>query len=227
MLRGNKLQIVRSGRKIITSVSLSISLGERVGILGGNGAGKTTLLRVFAGLLRPEAGTVSWDDHCIFSDGGSYRAACGFAPEVPALYESLTPEEHIQFCAGLYGISRISTQSIIDRLSDQFGLEPFLRRPSSTLSKGQRQRVHLALALVHDPEVVLLDEPFSGLDAQHQERLEELIRNGLNGKIVLLCSHSAERIRACCHRQAVLKDGKLSALCSTAHVTERRAAANS
>lgn len=191
---------------VLRGLSVRIRAGERVAVLGSNGAGKTTLLRVIATLLRPNGGTVTVDGYNVVEDANEVRQIIGFAGHQPLLYDALTVHENLTFYARLYRIhdapQRIAT------LLDAVAMTNRAGAPAGQLSHGQRQRVSLARALLHQPAVLILDEPDTGLDVAGQAVLDELVRAG--ERTVLFTTHNPERAQRLADRILTLDGGVLA-----------------
>ncbi len=190
----------------LAGLDLEISPGSALAVLGRNGAGKTTLLRLLAGLARPSAGS-----HTL--DGGAAhrreaRARVGYVGHATLLYAELTARENLTFAARLYGLSHPETRA--DELLAEEGLAPVARRPVAGFSRGMAQRVAIARGLVHDPGVVLLDEPFTGLDRRAAERLVERLQ-GLRraGRTLVLTTHDLSAAARLADHSLVLAGGRV------------------
>ena len=188
---------------VLDHLDLEIAAGERVAVLGHNGAGKTTLLRVVAGLLRPDAGRVlvSGAD----PQRPDTRRTIGLLGHSPSLYGHLTASENIRFWSGLYGCGPSHGLDILSRL----GLDPTDRRRVDAYSQGMRRRVGLACALAHRPSVLILDEPFAGLDAPGAEAMTALLST--SGPALLMATHEPDRARPFCDRMVTLDHGRVRA----------------
>jgi len=200
----------------LRDVWLGVRRGLVLAVLGPNGAGKSTLLRVAGGIARPNRGDVRLDGRPLATDPSVQRTV-GFAGHLSFLYGHLTAEENLRFYAQLYGSDPERT---LDQL-DRFGLMPYRRRPVRTLSRGLVQRVSLARALLHDPQIILLDEPFTGLDLEaarvFRERIADL-RAG--GRAVLMATHAWADAQELADEAVVLVSGRL-ALQETASALDR------
>lgn len=198
-----------AGRVIVDALDLTLDKGEVVGLLGVNGAGKSTTLRLIAGVLSPDRGRVringcELDEHPTLA-----RRAIGYLPEDPPLYAELTVVEYLRFCGRLHGLSGGRLRSAIDRAIDRCDLGEVGRRLTGALSKGYRQRVGIAQAIVHEPDLIVLDEPASGLDPVQALKLRELVRSLGEQHAVVLSTHLLSDVAACCDRVAVLHRGRI------------------
>lgn len=195
--------------RALDGVSFRVEEGQVFGYLGPNGAGKSTTVRCLLGLQQPTAGTVRIADVDVARDPVAARARVGYVPELTALYEALTPVEHLMFVGRL----RQMDDAIIERrgaaLLDAFDLRDRANEPIRAFSKGMRQKVALALALVHAPPVLILDEPLSGLDVTSALTLREVVRGfASGGAAVLYSSHVLDVVERICDRAMILKGGR-------------------
>ena len=188
----------------VDGVSFSLSRGEVVGFLGHNGAGKSTTLRLLAGALSPSAGRATVGGHVATTLAA--RRLVGWLPETPPLHPDLTGAEQLAFAASLRGCAPARE---VARLLERCGLSELRRRTNSTLSKGTRQRVGLAVALAGDPPVLLLDEPTAGLDPAQAASVRALVRELAADHTVLLSTHLVSEVAAVCDRALLLRRGRL------------------
>ncbi len=189
----------------VQDVSLSVRRGEIVGLLGPNGAGKSTLIKCIAGLLRVSDGTISVDGFLVRTPEA--RGSTGYIPEVPSLYDLLTPWEHLQFIALAYGLQNWEAQAT--ELLEQFGLSDKRDAFSAELSKGMRQKVLIACALLHQPSLYLFDEPAVGLDPQAQRELtRQLLRLRDDGHALLVSTHILAQIEPIADRAIIMSHGR-------------------
>lgn len=194
----------------LDGVGLEVDVGEIVGLLGHNGAGKTTLLRVINGLLRPDAGRVQVLGMEPLSDGHRLRRRTGVLTEYPALDEYLSPAENLATYAAIHGMPRSHAAARIGALLATLGLEDKRDLPSRDLSAGLKQRVALARALVHDPEVLLLDEPTTNMDPVAARGVRRMILDAARqrGRTVLLSTHNIVEAEELCDRVAIMRVGR-------------------
>jgi ABC-2 type transport system ATP-binding protein len=198
------------GRRVeaLRDLTLDIPRGEIFGLLGPNGAGKTTTLKLLMGFMRPSGGTGRVLGEPLGSLGA--RARIGFLPENPYFYEYLTPVEFLDTCAALSGVPGHERQDRIRDTLARVGLDPAERRRLRKLSKGTLQRVGLAQAILHDPELVVLDEPMSGLDPLGRRQVRDLLLELRDrGKTVIFSSHILPDVETVCDRVGILVRGKL------------------
>jgi ABC-2 type transport system ATP-binding protein len=175
----------------VEDLSLEIGAGELFAFLGPNGAGKTTTIKMMVGLLFPTSGRVLIGGHDLRSDGEQARQLLSYVPDQPFLYEKLTGREFLQFIADMYGLTPEEGQQRIDQVVEQFNLEDFVNDLTERYSHGMRQRTVFAAALVHQPKVLIVDEPTVGLDPRSVRILKDLLRKQADeGTTVFLSSHS-------------------------------------
>jgi ABC-2 type transport system ATP-binding protein len=198
---------VYRGGQGLHGLDLEIPEGEIFGFLGPNGAGKTTTLRTLLGLVRPTAGEATVLGRDVVRDSLAVRAVTGYLPGEPALYDNMTGRQHLDLALALRGIAdRSRAQAIEDRLGVEMG------RKVGQLSRGNRQKVGILLALAHDPAVLLLDEPANGLDPPSQDALHNLVREERGrGKTVVFSSHVLPEVEAISDRVGILREGRLVA----------------
>jgi len=203
----------RSGSRdvlAVDDVSFTVNPGEAYGLLGPNGAGKTTTIRMIVGLLRPDAGYAEVGGTRSSRDADEVKARIGLVSAAEGVYPWLTVREQLLFFADVYGVSPHVADERIDKLSKLFDLQECLRRRCANLSTGQKQRVTLARALVHDPPVMLLDEPTRGLDVIGTEVVFDYIGHlRQEGKAVIVCTHRLDEAERLCDRFGLLHQGRL------------------
>ncbi len=189
-------------------LDFELGRGELLGLLGPNGAGKTTTLRLLTGFMPPDTGRVTLDGRDLRDLGDSLRQRSGYLPEANPHYSELTPRENLEFWGALYGLGGAALRTAIGRVIEGCGLVGMERRPTRELSKGYRQRLGLAQALIHDPEIVFLDEPTAGLDPLNVRELRAMIRDFAGRKTVVLCTHVLSEVEAVCDRVLILDQGR-------------------
>jgi ABC-2 type transport system ATP-binding protein len=200
------------GRTAIEEVSLQVARGEVVGFLGPNGAGKTTTLRILAGVFPPSAGAALIDGFDLARAPLAARRRLGYAPERPPLHLDMTVAGLLEFVAGLRDAGgRVARRAATDVALERTGLGTVRGRLVGTLSKGWRQRVGLALALVGDPPALLLDEPTAGLDPEQSAETRTLIRTLADGRAILVSSHALAEVETLCDRVVILHRGRVLA----------------
>ena len=198
-----------AGREAVRALSLDLNRGEVLGLLGVNGAGKTTTLRMLAGVLAPSAGTVRLNGADLYERPQLARRHIGYLPETPPLHAELTPPEFLRFCARLRGLARSAVAGAVARALERCELGEVRQRPIATLSKGFRQRVGLAQAILHEPDLIVLDEPASGLDPVQALKLRAIVRDLGRTHAVVLSTHVLADVGDCCDRVAILARGEL------------------
>ncbi len=198
-----------AGRTVVRALDLELARGEVLGLLGVNGAGKSTTLRMIAGVLAPSSGSVRLGGIDLYEQPERARRQIGYLPETPPLHPELSANEFLRFCARLRGVARGAVSAAVDRTLERCGLGDVRHRPLAALSKGFRQRVGLAQAILHEPELIVLDEPASGLDPVQAMRLRELVRSLGREHAVVLSTHVLPDVSACCDRVAILHQGVL------------------
>jgi gliding motility-associated transport system ATP-binding protein len=193
----------------VSGVTLRVERGEILGLLGPNGSGKTTLLRVLTGYLSPSAGRVLVADHDIERQPMHARRLIGYVPESFPLYSHMRVHEFLRFMARLHGLAARDTGAAVARVSEQVGLAELLSAPIRTLSRGYRQRVAIAQALVHRPDVLVLDEPTNGLDPRQIIDTRALIRRLAGSCTIIMSSHILGEVEKTVDRVAILLRGQL------------------
>jgi len=206
--------LYRSYRGIpaIQDVSFKVAAGEVVGFLGPNGAGKSTTVKIITGMLRANDGRVLFEGQDIAKDMVSYRAALGYVPEEAHLYTYLSGLEYLQLVGRLRGLGEALIEAKATRLLKLLSLESWQYSPISTYSKGMRQRVLIAASLLHDPKLLIFDEPLSGLDVVYGRLFKGLLELlAAEGKAVIYISHVLEVVEQVCNRVIVIAKGKILA----------------
>ena len=198
-----------AGRSIVENVGLNLHRGTVLGLLGVNGAGKTTTLRMICGVLAPSRGRVMVDGVDTREDPRRAAAALGYLPELPPLYPELRVVEYLTFCARLRRLSGKALAAAVASVNERCGLGEVRERLIGNLSKGYQQRVGIAQAIVHDPALIVLDEPASGLDPLQSSNIRALIRELGNERAVILSTHLIGDVNQCCDRVAILHRGRL------------------
>ena len=193
----------------VNNLSFKVKTGEILGFLGPNGAGKSTTMKIITGYYLPDVGNVLIGGTSIKSNPLFAKAHIGYLPESNPLYLDLNVIDYLQFCASLHGMSKDNFQLRIAHMIKRCGLRSQQHKIISELSKGYRQRVGLAQALVHDPEILILDEPTTGLDPNQIVEIRQLIKEIGKEKTVLLSSHILKEVEATCDRIIIINNGKL------------------
>lgn len=192
-------------QKALNNVSFSIEKGEIVGFLGPNGAGKSTMMKILTTYLPASEGVAIVNDFEVSKDDISVKKSVGYLPEHNPLYLDMYVREYLLFNAGIYNIPKSEVESVIEKT----GLTPEANKKIGQLSKGYRQRVGLANALLHDPDVLILDEPTTGLDPNQLIEIRQLIKNVGEHKTVLLSTHIMQEVEAICDRVIIINNGQI------------------
>jgi ABC-2 type transport system ATP-binding protein len=209
------------GIPAVEDVSFSVGAGEIVGFLGPNGAGKSTTVKMITGLLHPDSGRVVFQGRDIREDMVAFRRVIGYVPEEAHLYGYMSGLEYLQLVGRLRGFSETLIESKATRLLKLLHLESWQHSPISTYSKGMRQRVLIAAALLHDPCLLIFDEPLSGLDVISARLLKDLVELlAADGKAVLYISHVLEVVEQVCSRVVVIARGKILADAPPSELTQ-------
>jgi ABC-2 type transport system ATP-binding protein len=199
-------------RPAVDGLSLTIHRGEFYALLGPNGAGKTTTLRMVAGLLQPDAGDISICGINARTHPVDAKSVMAWVPDEPMIYDKLDPMEYLEFVAGLWAMDAARAEAQARELIAILGLEPHSNTRCQGLSKGMRQKVALAGALIHDPELIILDEPLTGLDAASARQVKEVLRQRVaNGTTVIMTTHILEVAERMAERIGVIAHGCLIA----------------
>lgn len=203
------------GHRAVDGLSFDIRPGEVLGLLGPNGAGKTTTMSIIAGLLAQDSGELKFRDQVVSPRADVFRRALGVVPQDLAIYPDLSARENLTFFGRLYGVTGTTLQERIARLLDRIGLTEQADRPSRTFSGGMKRRLNFAVSLLHQPALVMLDEPTVGVDPQSRAHLLDCVRElRQQGVSVLYASHYMEEVEAVCDRVAIIDHGRLMA-CGT------------
>jgi ABC-2 type transport system ATP-binding protein len=207
----NAVQLQRSfhGRQVVEPIDLQLDSGDILGLLGPNGAGKSTIMRMLCGDLAPSGGTIEIGGEDLLRRPIAAKRQIGYLPERPPLLADQTVDEFLIDCARLHGLDRKSSRNARETAKQQCGLEAVGQRLIRKLSKGYQQRVGLAQAIIHDPQVVILDEPTDGLDPAQIRQVRELIQSLASQRGVILSSHILPEIQATCNRVAILREGRI------------------
>ena len=212
----------RFDRPAVDALDLTVRVGEFYALLGPNGAGKTTTLRMVAGLLRPDAGAVSILGIDALADPVAAKQIMAWVSDEPMIYDKLTPLEYLEFVAGLWGIDPRTSEESARNLLASLGLEPHLNERCEGFSKGMRQKVALAGALVHDPRLIILDEPLTGLDALSARHVKGLLQERVRaGCTVIMTTHILEVAERMADRIGVIAAGRLIAEGTLAELREQ------
>ena len=212
MLEAAHLTKVYAGIPAVENVSFRIVPGEILGYLGPNGSGKSTTVKMLTGLLQPTRGEILLDGQPMASDPISYKLRLGYVPEEPQLYSFLSGREYLQLTGRLRGLTQPALDRKIDDRLALLGLSTARFSAIASYSKGMRQKILLASALLHNPDLVILDEPFSGLDVSTAQVLKALLKDlAMAGKMILYSSHVLEVVEKVATRVIILHKGKIVA----------------
>jgi ABC-2 type transport system ATP-binding protein len=194
----------------VNDLSFRVEAGEIFGLLGPNGAGKSTTMMMLAGLRRPDGGTISIDGRQVVEGDKSHQTLLGVVPQDLAVYPDLTAFENLDFFARIYGVRGDELQRRITRILDDIGLTEHAHQLVHTFSGGMKRRLNFGVALLHDPKLVILDEPTVGVDPQSRSHLLDCVRQlSAKGVGVIYASHYMEEVEAVCQRVAIIDHGKL------------------
>jgi ABC-2 type transport system ATP-binding protein len=198
--------------EVLHGVSFTLNKGEIVGLLGPNGAGKTTTLKIIAGILSPAAGSVSVCGFPVPEQAVSVKQRIGYVPEAAALFESLTGQEFLELSGRLHDVDEDTLQARIRSILETFNLSSDRVSRLDTYSKGMRQKILIAAALLHNPDLILLDEPLSGLDVNASIMIKDLLAAlASEGKAILYSSHVLDVVEKVCARVVIIHEGNLIA----------------
>ncbi|HEU4381851.1 MAG TPA: ABC transporter ATP-binding protein [Hyphomicrobiaceae bacterium] len=197
--------------KAVDGISLHVPRGEVLGFLGPNGAGKSTTMKMLTGFLEPDSGSARIAGYDVLEQPKLAKAKLGYLPEGAPLYAEMTPRNLLLFVAGLRGFEKHEAERRTGIAVERTGLEPVLDRTIETLSKGFKRRVGLAQAIVHDPEVLIMDEPTDGLDPNQKHQIRRLIQEMAKEKAIVISTHILEEVEAVCTRAIVINKGRIVA----------------
>jgi len=195
----------------VDNVSFSVARGEVLGFLGPNGAGKSTTMKMITGFLAPTSGTALIAGHDIRTEPIAAKKRIGYLPEGAPAYPDMTPASFLEFVAGARGLGRSEAKRRIEEAVARASLAEVMYKPIETLSKGFKRRVGLAQAILHDPEVLIMDEPTDGLDPNQKHEVRELIRKMAPNKAIVISTHILEEVDAVCSRAIIVARGRIVA----------------
>lgn len=198
-------------RRAVDGVSFEVEKGTVLGFLGPNGAGKTTTIRMVAGFLPPTEGNIHVKGINVASDPVAAQKSIGYMPETTPLYEDMTVSGFLRFLAEVRGFSGTERNNRVDQAIERCFLQPVRNQTIDTLSKGYRQRTCLAQTLLHDPDILLLDEPTEGLDPNQKQVVRDMIKEMASERVVMLSTHVLEEVEAICTRAIIISAGKVVA----------------
>jgi ABC-2 type transport system ATP-binding protein len=212
MLEARSLTKYYNHMPAVRDVSFQIKPGEILGYLGPNGAGKSTTVKMLTGIIEPSEGQIFYNGRSVYDDFTSFQRRIGYVPEEPHLYPHLSGREYLQLVGRLRGIARAVLEPKIDRFLRLFSLFSDGYAPLSSYSKGMRQKILLSAALLHNPDILILDEPFSGLDVTSAMVVRSLLRElGAEGKMIFYSSHVLEVVEKVCSTVLILRKGQVVA----------------
>jgi len=210
MLKINNLSKRYGDKAAVDGLSIHIRPGEIYGFIGHNGAGKTTTLRACCGLLRFDEGEILVNSHSIKEEPVLCKQSMAYIPDNPDLYEFLSGIRYLNFISDIYGISREDREERIHRYAEQFGLTDALATRISAYSHGMKQKLAIIAALIHEPKLILMDEPFVGLDPKAAHTLKQIMRDICDrGGAIFFSTHVLDVAEKLCDKVAIIKDGKL------------------
>lgn len=199
-------------KPVLKDINLTIFPGQVIGYIGPNGAGKSTTVKILCGLITDYEGTVTVKGYDVKSDTLAVKKQIGYVPESAELYDTLTPAEFLQFMGILYGMDEAVCYDRISKVMSAFGMHPHLHQRMDTFSKGMKQKVLIASGLLHNPDIIILDEPLSGLDANSVIIIKELISQlAADGKTIFYCSHMMDVVEKVSDRIVLIDDGCIAA----------------
>ncbi len=205
----------------VRDISFEVNSGEIVGFLGPNGAGKTTTMRILTGFLPPTEGTAEVAGHDVTQEPLEVKRRIGYLPEVPPVYPEMAVEGYLEFVARIKGISGAEISNRVDAVMERTAITHFRNKLIGKLSKGYRQRVGLAQALIHNPEVLILDEPTAGLDPKQIREVRELVHSLAGEHTIILSSHILSEVAETCGRVIIISQGRIVATDSPQALTSR------
>ena len=211
MLNVENLQKRFGKLEAVKGISFTVSKGEVLGFLGPNGAGKSTTMRMITGFLPPTAGTASICGHDIVKEPVEAKKCLGYLPEAAPSYRAMTVEDYLKFIAEIRGYRGADAREHVEAAIEKARLQPVVHKTIETLSKGYRQRACFAQAILHDPPVLIMDEPTDGLDPNQKFTVREMIRDMAAEKAIVISTHILEEVDAVCTRAIVIADGEIRA----------------
>jgi ABC-2 type transport system ATP-binding protein len=221
MIETDNLSRGYGGKTALHGLNLQVGAGEILGFLGPNGAGKSTTVKILTGMIKPDGGRARVAGFDVVADPLEVKKRIGYVPESAALYESLSAREYLDLIASLYHLPADGKARRIEELLDRFDLSKAIDQRLSEFSKGMKQKVLIASALMHRPDVLFLDEPLTGLDANAALVVKELIRGlAAQGRTIFFCSHVLEVVERVCTRIVIINQGRVIAEGTSAAIAE-------
>jgi len=221
MIKASNLTKHYGSLTAVDDLSFEVTKGEVLGFLGPNGAGKTTTMRMLAGFVRPTSGDAGINGHSVLTEPVEAKRCIGYLPEGAPAYGEMRPPEFLKFVAAVRGIHGKAAQQAISQASDKLELGSVAEQPIETLSKGFKRRVGLAQAILHDPSVLILDEPTDGLDPNQKHEVRRLINELAANKTIVVSTHILEEVDAVCTRAMIVAHGKIVADDTPRNLTAR------
>lgn len=219
MIEVNSVTKTYGSRKAVDNISFTVDSGEIVGFLGPNGAGKTSTMKMITGYMPPTSGSIKIAGFDIIDDSIKAKRHIGYLPEMPPLYLDMTVEAYLAFVSELKEVPRQSRKSIIDKVISEVGLKEVRNRLIKNLSKGFKQRVGLAQAIIGDPDVLILDEPTVGLDPKQIKEIREIIKKLGEKRTIILSTHILPEVSMICDRVIIINNGKIVAMDNTENLS--------
>lgn len=209
----------KQGKRAVDNISLEVKAGDIYGFIGHNGAGKTTTIKAIVGILDFTAGEISINGLSIKSNPIECKKKMAYIPDNPDLYEALTGIQYLNFIADIYGVKKVEREELIKRYSDRLELTKFLGDLISSYSHGMKQKLAIISALIHKPKLLVLDEPFVGLDPKASHTLKEIMKEiCAEGSAIFFSTHVLEVAEKLCNKIAIIKDGRIVASGNTDEV---------
>lgn len=221
MIEINNLTKKFGNTVILDDISFSVKKGEILGFLGPNGAGKTTTMKIITSFWTPSSGNVKIDGTDVINDSLLTRTKIGYLPETVPLYDEMRVYEYLKFIAEIRGLEKDQVKKRMKEVIKDCSLEKVIRRPIEELSKGYRQRVGLAQAIMHEPDILILDEPTTGLDPNQIVEIRDLIKKIGKEKTVIFSTHILSEVSATCDRTIIINNGKIVAQGSPAEIAKK------
>jgi len=211
MIKANKLRKTFGEKVAVNNLSFEVGKGEVLGFLGPNGAGKSTTMRMITGFIMPDSGDATIGEHSIVQNPEAAKSLIGYLPENAPSYPEMTVQGFLRFAAEVRGMDGVERDKAVDHSIDLCFLEPVKHQSIDTLSKGYTHRTCLAQALLHDPEVLILDEPTDGLDPNQKHEARQLIKRLGETKAIIFSTHILEEVESVCSRAIIIDQGSIVA----------------
>ena len=195
--------------EVLKNITFDYEKGSIVGFLGPNGAGKSTLIKILTGIIRPDKGSIYINNVNISENRNIAKSNIGYIPEVPTGFNNLTVKEFLFFCGEIRYLKKEKIKSELDLIDQQFQIKDIFHKRMDNLSKGLRQRIWLIQALLHNPDILLLDEPTDGLDPIQKKIMINFIKNIASNKTIIITSHTLDDLQILCNHVLIIKDGMI------------------